>query len=352
MKNFVENSISRLEGDSSNILKLMLSVLYSEKVDDSQNIETVLKKLIENRKMSFLEFYRFNNLFKIVNKAEIKIRGNNNYINNLVAGDLVNINLQCDFDWFVRFYDYVGGTSNDVLQELWSKILAGEIKHPQSCSLRTLDIVRNMTANEAQTFQTLCKYICECNMSYIIFDTGFVSNFNGNDSSKHYIESENLNFEKDILPLQECGLISRDRTLAVDFGGEDSIRLLFSLEDVSFILDFTEQIEFLRKEGVQNDILFNENVYFLTNSGKELFKSTKSVEKIGIAWEYIISSFLYYEKKYNAKLEIRMSEGDELFTEDILYKVRKQMEDMTLKDEIMLIELIKNIIMKYKEVAE
>lgn len=79
------------------------------------------------------------------------------------------MNLNIDIDWLMRFYDSVGCTSNDVLQDLWAKILAGEINHPNSCSLRTLDILKNVTEKEARVFEKLCKFIARCEKKITLF---------------------------------------------------------------------------------------------------------------------------------------------------------------------------------------
>jgi len=55
-------------------------------------------------------------------------------------------------DWTTRFFDYAEDISNIEMQELWGKILAGEIKQPKSYSLRTLDIIRNLSEDEARVF--------------------------------------------------------------------------------------------------------------------------------------------------------------------------------------------------------
>lgn len=61
-------------------------------------------------------------------------------------------------DWATRFFDIAQDVSDDEMQNLWGQILAGEIKHPQSYSLRTLEILRNMTKDEAEIFQKVAQF--------------------------------------------------------------------------------------------------------------------------------------------------------------------------------------------------
>lgn len=53
-------------------------------------------------------------------------------------------------DWSARFFDYVKNCSDEEVKNLWARILAGEIQHPGQFSLRTLDILRNISKRDAE----------------------------------------------------------------------------------------------------------------------------------------------------------------------------------------------------------
>lgn len=72
-------------------------------------------------------------------------------------------------DWATRFFDIVQDVSDDEMQLLWGRILAGEIKQPTSYSLRTLEILRNMTKEEAELFQKVAQFVLIQQDSYIAF---------------------------------------------------------------------------------------------------------------------------------------------------------------------------------------
>lgn len=72
-------------------------------------------------------------------------------------------------DWATRFFDIVQDISDDEMQFLWGQILAGEIKQPTSYSLRTLEILRNMTKEEAELFQKVAQFVLIQQDSYIAF---------------------------------------------------------------------------------------------------------------------------------------------------------------------------------------
>lgn len=55
-------------------------------------------------------------------------------------------------DWSNRFFSIVEDVSDNDLQDLWANILAGEVKRPKTYSLRTLDVLKNMTQEELEFF--------------------------------------------------------------------------------------------------------------------------------------------------------------------------------------------------------
>jgi uncharacterized repeat protein (TIGR03899 family) len=63
-----------------------------------------------------------------------------------------------DRDWISRFFSIAEDVSTEEMQKIWGKILAGEIKKPKSFSLRTLDILKNLSREEAQLFTNIAQY--------------------------------------------------------------------------------------------------------------------------------------------------------------------------------------------------
>ena len=52
-------------------------------------------------------------------------------------------------DWMTRFLNIAEEISDKDMQAIWGRVLAGEIKKPKSYSLRTLEVMRNMSKDEA-----------------------------------------------------------------------------------------------------------------------------------------------------------------------------------------------------------
>lgn len=63
---------------------------------------------------------------------------------------------RADQDWFSRFITLAEDVSNKTMQELWAKILAGEITAPGSFSLKSLKIFRSLSINEAKLLSKAC----------------------------------------------------------------------------------------------------------------------------------------------------------------------------------------------------
>jgi len=63
---------------------------------------------------------------------------------------------RADQDWFSSFTVLAEDISNRTMQDLWAKILAGEIAQPGSFSLKSLKVFRNMSINEAKLLAKAC----------------------------------------------------------------------------------------------------------------------------------------------------------------------------------------------------
>lgn len=61
-------------------------------------------------------------------------------------------------DWFTNFYDKCRISSDDEMQSLWSRILAGQSNNPGSFSRRTVNLVADLDKRDAELFRDLCKF--------------------------------------------------------------------------------------------------------------------------------------------------------------------------------------------------
>lgn len=61
-----------------------------------------------------------------------------------------------DQDWFSRYINLAEGISNTTMQDLWAKILAGELTKPGSFSFKALQVFRDMSIFDAKLFAKAC----------------------------------------------------------------------------------------------------------------------------------------------------------------------------------------------------
>lgn len=64
-----------------------------------------------------------------------------------------------DEDWISQFFNYCQDVSNDQMQSIWARLLAGEVAMPGSFSLRTTSLVRGMSKNDANMFTRFCALV-------------------------------------------------------------------------------------------------------------------------------------------------------------------------------------------------
>lgn len=61
-------------------------------------------------------------------------------------------------DWIVNFFDKSKLVSDEHMQAIWAKILAGEANRPGSFSKRTVNTLSSLEKRDAQLFSTLCSF--------------------------------------------------------------------------------------------------------------------------------------------------------------------------------------------------
>lgn len=127
-----------------------------------------------------------------------------------------------DEDWKTRFFNIAEEVSNEEMQALWGRILAGEIKKPKSYSLRTLELLRNLSKEEAYCFTKFGQLAIKSqNISFII-------NFNNEKLLK---EKYKLRFEERLL-LEELGLLTaNDLQFIISETKNNPTQIVFKIGD-------------------------------------------------------------------------------------------------------------------------
>ncbi|MDB2151184.1 DUF2806 domain-containing protein [Clostridium butyricum] len=122
-KVILKNGEWEINLDSESVEGRSLETLIAKEVKKQVNIESIIykaKDLIEEK--------------KTVSKEEV------------------------NQDWITKFFNKAQDVSDEQMQNLWAKILSDEIEKPKSYSLRTLELISNLSADEAKLITEFCKY--------------------------------------------------------------------------------------------------------------------------------------------------------------------------------------------------
>ncbi|WP_196890103.1 DUF2806 domain-containing protein [Aureivirga sp. CE67] len=176
--------------------KLSLMSLDTESIKNELTIEQRTKN-----RLDFKEQRRQENIESITQNAARNLEAEAS-----VSEDPV------DEDWTSRFFNYAEDISNEDMQELWGQILAGEIKQPNSYSLRTLELLRNLTKEEAQTFTKAANFVISSNNSPFLFK--------GNDNKT--LSKYGFTFEDQLL-LTEIGILQAEANITRNLKGDMTV---------------------------------------------------------------------------------------------------------------------------------
>lgn len=241
----------------------------------AKEFEKVTEELLKTGRLSYVELYKCSNFLKIAKCADkMMSTSQKNFFD---AGQDENEEQdKFSFDWLMRFFDAVGNISNEELQQLWGKVLANEILRPKACSLRTLDMIRNMSTEEAETFSFLCRYVMQSGNTYYIDSAGFFCEEDGHQKCRNYIKNKGLSYEEHIIPLVEAGALSQDHDLAIYINKD--IKLQVHNDKICGVVMNYEDAP----------VLFRRDAYLLTVSGRELFHIIHNSENYEADEEYTL----------------------------------------------------------------
>lgn len=152
-----------------------------------------------------------------------------------------------DPDWFTRWRDSAEKVSNDDLQKLWAKALAGEVATPGSYSLRTLEFLKNLTQIEAKQISKLASYVID----------GFIFKL-------PYLETNGLNFAY-LLEMEDLGIISGHKGNGLEMTKE-------SLDEERYLQTFQYGGKILLIERDKQQPPLKAHVLKVTKLGQEVLR--------------------------------------------------------------------------------
>lgn len=137
-----------------------------------------------------------------------------------------------DGDWLRRWRDYAGEVSSESLQSIWGRLLAGEVKEPGAYSLRVLELLRNLSSQDAKLIAKLAPFV----LGGVLFRSPQVNRI---------VEEAGLTFGA-ILYLEEIGIIGTraddvSRVWPNESSG-DSYEALLTSGQVGLLLHHTNKL--------------------------------------------------------------------------------------------------------------
>ncbi len=173
-----------------------------------------------------------------------------------------------DHDWTARFFNGVQDVSSEDMRKLWAKVLSGEVEEPGRTSLRTLDILKNLTKEDARNFRDICNFVIH---DFVFYPDEFQTGH------------PNLSYSKMIF-LQETGLVYHSSFL--------SNTIHFNKRDYS--RRFMYQHWILKISSKDNQKKIEVPVDLLTGPGRELCRIVECTVRMD--YLQIFAKFLQEKK--------------------------------------------------------
>ena len=220
--------------------------------------EVTIGDLIEQR-VQFQEEKRQANIGSVVAQAAHEL------------GDREVQDHEVDHDWTARFFNDVQDVSSEEMQQLWAKVLAGEVERQGQFSLRTLDTLHNMSVSEAKLFAEACNYVASKRMIIYTDDMHLMGN--------------NLSLGN-VLRLAELGLLmwTPDLTYTAEWNRTD--------HDMAF---HKGHLSFRGTPGALS--MTKLPIVRLTTVGRELFGLTEPQNDIDMLYLKLLAMFLKQQKR-------------------------------------------------------
>lgn len=128
-----------------------------------------------------------------------------------------------DEDWISDFFSKCRRVSNEEMQSLWARLLAGEANKPGTVSKRTIDFVAAMDRSDAEIFARLCRFSANSLEVTLIFDTS------------HQILAKNGLTWADLSHMDTVGLIQLEELSGfVRLGFPETFRMAVAGEIIDF----------------------------------------------------------------------------------------------------------------------
>lgn len=162
-----------------------------------------------------------------------------------------------DVDWATRFFGIVQDVSREEMQALWAQILAKEVERPSSFSMRTLEVLRNITFTEAEVFEKVAQFVLLQNGHFIYNDNSVLERF-----GIRYV---------DLALMKECGLLQSGDFVSKNYESKPNEDMVTGLVYGKYVLLMTIP------QGANSVHL---PIALLTKVGQEIFSLLNPIESL------------------------------------------------------------------------
>ena len=146
---------------------------------------------------------------------------------------------KADQDWFSQFTLLAEDISNNTMQDLWAKILAGEISQPGTFSLKSLAIFKSMSITDAKLLAKVCNLTVKDSskkniriLSGAYQTPGFFSFFSKNTQSRVNLNQCDISYsellslaDNNIIFIQEAesNSVEKGEKITFNYNGESLV---------------------------------------------------------------------------------------------------------------------------------
>mgnify|MGYP003887658151 CR=1 FL=1 len=199
----------------------------------------------------------------------------------LIAEDILDQDQQepsetpIDDDWIYSWRDYAGRVSSEELQDLWGRILAGEVKQPGTYSMRTLEFLKGLSKSEAELISKAARFVIDGRIYR---------------EKEKFLEGEGIYFSS-LLYLQDIGILSGVEALG--------LTTTYKTQDQNkYFKGLIASNKIILIEHEDKNKTVEANVYLLTRVGAEILR----LASFGVHADYLDSVAKDYAKKgFNVK---------------------------------------------------
>lgn len=202
-------------------------------------------------------------------------------------------NTPVDEDWMNRLLKNAKEVQSETMQFIWGKILAGEVNKPGSFSLRTLELIRNLSQEEAKAFQEILPFVVNQSRKKVLL------------GSQQLLQKHGISFQKLEL-LSECGLLGSENgnLFKMNIIGEDlsgfynKTRIMYLSDPAQKETQITYGGYTLTKAAVELEAILNyiPNTDFFLDLAEEFYRKSGSLLEIHVhKVNHISSGNINYE---------------------------------------------------------